>query len=143
MLKNKKQAKRISFGLAVIILLLVCSMFTFAETGRKYVDGVALQTTIITKTLSGAQSNYELLKDTDIASGRSYFIDRMIFSSLAANSLYLNDSGTNADVGCGYFRVPANSTIIVNDINLKLQAACGLYVTTTAAGEIQIDYHLE
>ena len=142
MLKNKKQAKRISFGLAVIILLLVCSMLTFAETGRKYVDGVALQTTIITKTLSEAQSNYELLKDTDLA-GRRYVIDSIIFSAATATWLYANDSKTNADVGYGYYRVPNNGTVIDRDMMLKLDAACGLYITTGGAGEICLEYHFE
>lgn len=125
------------------MLLFFGSIFAFAETGRQYHGIQSYATTIITKTLSSAASNYELLKDTGIGGSNSYVIDSIIFSASTATWLYLNDSATNGDVGYGYYRAPTGGTVIDRDMTLKLETAAGLYISTGEAGEICVEYHLE
>ncbi len=128
----------------IMSILVVCLMGMSAR--KDYWDQQWRQSYInkvITKSGLVALTNYELLNDTDLPSGSIYVIDSVIFSSIAANALYLNDSGTAHTGRYGPYRVPANSTIIDRDIVLKLNAGAALYMTTIAAGEVTIQYRVE
>lgn len=109
-------------------------------TSRKDYSVYSLNNTIITKTLSAAQNNYELLENV---TGRTYVIDKILFSSANATYLYMNDSATAGEIEYGYAYVPASGSFLDNDVCLKLSKSAGLYINVGAASYIQINYHLE
>ena len=123
-------------GLCLPIALIAILGFT----SRKDYLPNNLSSTIICKTLSAAQNNYELLENV---TGRTYVIDSVMFSALTAQYLYMNDSATAGECEYGYVYVPATGTFLDRDVCLKLEKSAGLYVNCGGASYIQIDYHLE
>lgn len=122
----------------VIALLLIC-VFVFGATGKRFEDGNYYKTTVYTATYSGAQTQTEAIA---AVTGLSIVVDKIIFASATAGSLYLSDT-TGADVDYGYVSIPANGTFIDNEVNIKFASAEAVDVTTTANTYLHLEHHYE
>ncbi len=131
---NQKVVFVILFAVLIIASL---ALQGYTETGRHYYESLYEATIIYTTSWSGAASNDAMITGV---TGRSIVVTKIIFSSANATSLYLNDSGTNADVGYGYLRVIAGASEIDNEVNLKCDSGATLYGTTGNAAEIHLEY---
>ena len=123
--------------LTIIVVMAMC-LLALGMTGKRYHDRWGWSTTIITKTLSAAQNNYVLLPPV---TGRTYVVDKIIFSNATATYLYMNDTKTAGDVGYGYVYAPTNGSFIDDDMCLKLDAAAGLYINVGGASYLHVEYH--
>lgn len=131
-------------GGIVLTVLAVCLMGMQARKDywnqmhrQSYTNAIAIYSTGV-----AGLTDYVLISDLTLRSGKSLIIDSVVFSSANANSLFFSDVGS-ADVGYGYYRVPANGTIIDRDIVLKLTAGAALYATTADVAEICVQYRVE
>ena len=124
----------------LLLMPILCFCLTaLGATGRGHQEPYSYTTTIYQVTLSGAQTQTELVA---AISGISFVIDKIIFSSASAGTLYLSDT-TGADVDYGYLSIPANGCIIDNDVNVKFAAGEAIDVTTSADAYVMICYHNE
>lgn len=123
----------------VIALLCVCAI-VYGATGRSFEDGNYYKTTVYTTTYSGPQT-----QTTGVAysTGLSIVIDKIIWSAATAAWMYISDVVSDSTPDYGYVYSGTSSSFLDNDVLMKLTASQGLYVTTSGAGYLHLEYHYE